>query len=113
MGSRRVTGGFSAFSNDLVRVQVHAWRRVDERRHADSAKLSPSDWARKNRRSLGDGAEGLNADGIAGASGLVALMLELVAARALLLDPDQKPGSRESGKLQNSGSRRRQMETHP
>ena len=43
VGSRRVTGGFDAFSDGLVRLQAHAWRRVDERREADSAKLRPSD----------------------------------------------------------------------
>jgi hypothetical protein len=69
VGSRRATGTSRGFAEDgLGLVQVQAWRRV-ERRDAHWASERPSDWARRNLRSLRDGAAGFNAGGIADAGG--------------------------------------------
>ena len=93
---------------------VQAWRRVDkravggrvgggvdvDRREAHSAKPMPSDWARRNRSSLPDGAAGFKAGGIAGAwtRGLEgrghsgAPSLEVVASSELRSLKSQKVG---------------------
>jgi hypothetical protein len=68
VGSRRAVGVLSSVSSGLVRAQAQTWRRVG-RRAAHSANARPSDWARRNLRSLRDGAAGFNAGGIAGAGG--------------------------------------------
>jgi hypothetical protein len=49
-------------------AQVQACRR-GARREAHSERKRPADWARRNLRSLGDGAAGFNAAGIAGKRG--------------------------------------------
>lgn len=105
-GSRLAVGGPDGLGNDLGLPQAQPWRTGSGAVH--SAEASPSDWARRNLRSLCDGAANFNAGGIADAKGLVNPVLDRESSQPEL---DQRKSNRR--KLQNYCPPRLSMCTPP